>query len=265
MHSAEPTIACFRPQFKQGNFYPYGANVDKLYKFDTQNETLSKILGSPVMLQGKLQKSVQYLARGHMAAKADFVYGSQQNSTFWFINVAPQWQTFNNGNWKLLENSIRDLANSRRLGLDIYTGVYGQMTMEDTNGMQQPLYLYPEHNALSVPKYFWKVVYDPSSKLGTAFVGLNDPFVHSIVNVIHLCKDVTNKITWLNWLPTNITAGISYACTVNELRRSVPEVPKLYVTGLLKWYKSNTHSGWLRFCTYRGIRREVMKFAIVTN
>lgn len=236
---AQQTIACFRPQFKMGKFYR-GINVNSLYSFDIQNETLTKILGSSKLLQGRLQRSVQYLARGHMVAKADFVYGSQQKSTFWFVNVAPQWQTFNAGNWRLLEESVRDLASTRQLELDVYTGICDQMTMEDVNGVQQPIYLYLENGALFVPKYFWKVVYDPLRKQGTAFVGLNDPFIDSIANITYLCKDVTKQITWLNWSPTNITAGISYACTVNDLRRKVPEMPYFRVTGLLKWYKSKS-------------------------
>ncbi|XP_014488252.1 PREDICTED: uncharacterized protein LOC106751719 [Dinoponera quadriceps] len=224
-----------RPRFKQGKFYQ-GISVDNLYQFDTQNETLTKILGSSELLRGRLRKSVQYLARGHLAAKADFVYGSQQNGTFWFLNVMPQWQSFNGGNWKFLENSIRDVAKNRQLELDVYTGVYGQMTMADINSIQQPIYLYPERRILPVPKYFWKIVYDPLLKKGTAFVGLNDPFVESIADIksLYLCTDVTKQIKWLNWSPNNITAGFSYACSVNELRRKVSEIPNFHVTGLLK-------------------------------
>ena len=33
-----------------------------------------------------------------------------QDSTFTFIDVAPQWQSFNAGNWLDVENGIRYLA-----------------------------------------------------------------------------------------------------------------------------------------------------------
>ncbi|XP_032684073.1 uncharacterized protein LOC116850195 isoform X2 [Odontomachus brunneus] len=141
-----------RPQFKQGTFYK-GISVDNLYQFNTQKEMLTRILGSSELVEERLQKSVQYLARGHLVAKTDFVYGSQQNSTFWFLNVAPQWQTFNNGNWKWLENSVKDFASKRRLELDVYTGVHGQMTMEDIDGVQKRIYLFPEDEILPVPRY----------------------------------------------------------------------------------------------------------------
>ena len=77
-----------------------------------------------------------YLARGHLAPNADFLtYAWQveqhlplptpacqhlhtalssafsgQDATFTFIDVAPQWQSFNAGNWLDLENGVRDLA-----------------------------------------------------------------------------------------------------------------------------------------------------------
>lgn len=194
----------------------------------------AKTLGSPEMSEELLQRSVQFLSRGHLVAKADFIYGPQQKSTFWFLNVAPQWQTFNAGNWQSLEVSVRKLAGQRQLELDVYTGTYGQMTVEDVYGMKQPVYLDPENQLLPVPKYFWKIVYDPLRKQGVALVGLNDPFVKSIKKSLKICKDITKQISWLNWSPNNITAGISYACTVDALRKKVPTVPDLLVTSVLK-------------------------------
>lgn len=226
------TTACFRPFFEAGNFYP-GIDINYLYKFETQIETLTGILKSRELANERLRKSVQFLARGHMAAKADFVYGSQQRATFWYLNTAPQWQSFNGGNWNLLESSVRYFVSRRRLDLDVYTGAYGQMTMEDIYGEQQPVYLHVESEVVSAPKFYWKVIYDPLSKLGTAFVGLNDPFIKSITSDIYICEDISEKIRWLNWNPHNITAGISYACTVDDLREAVPAVPKFDVIGIL--------------------------------
>jgi len=180
-----------------------------------------------------LKKSLQFLSRGHLVAKADFVYGAQQRSTFWFLNVAPQWQTFNGGNWNSLEISIRNFADSCHLDLDVYTGVHGQMTMTDINGEQQPIYLHPENAVIPVPKFYWKVIYDPLSKRGTAFVGLNDPFITLVTDDVYLCTDISEMITWLLWKPYNITSGISYACSVPDLRKAVPIVPLLDVIGIL--------------------------------
>ncbi|XP_070156141.1 uncharacterized protein [Polyergus mexicanus] len=137
-------IACFRPsRFLAGRFYP-GIDIDYLYKFETQLNTLARILNSTELAQRRLKKSVQFLSRGHMVAKADFIYGALQRATFWYLNTAPQWQSFNGGNWNSLEMSVRRFAASRRLDLDVYTGVHGQMTMEDIRGKQQPIHLHAE-------------------------------------------------------------------------------------------------------------------------
>lgn len=207
--------------------------MDQLYRFDTQLNTVAKILNSTELAKQRLKKSVQFLSRGHMAAKADFVYGSQQRSTFWYLNTAPQWQSFNGGNWNTLEMNVRRFAATRHLDLDVYTGVHGQMTMEDIHGKQQPVHLHVRGAVLSAPRFYWKVIYDPVSKRGTAFVGLNDPFIRWITDDVYLCTDISGKIKWLQWQADNITAGVSYACSIDDLRRAVPAVPMLDVIGIL--------------------------------
>ncbi|KAM0734737.1 hypothetical protein ACS0PU_011556 [Formica fusca] len=219
-------------RFLAGRFYP-GIDIDYLYKFETQLNTLARILNSTELAQQRLKKSVQFLSRGHMTAKADFIYGALQRATFWYLNTAPQWQSFNGGNWNSLEMSVRRFAASRRLDLDVYTGVHGQMTMEDIRGKQQPVHLHAEGAIVSAPKFYWKVIYDPLSKRGTAFVGLNDPFIKSVTDDIYLCTDISEKIKWLDWKPRDITAGISYACSIADLRKAVLVVPVLDVIGIL--------------------------------
>ena len=56
------------------------------------------------------RSSNNYLARGHLTPDASMVYDFQQKATYYFINVAPQFQAFNNGNWKYLEERARDAA-----------------------------------------------------------------------------------------------------------------------------------------------------------
>lgn len=51
-----------------------------------------------------------YFARGHLAPDAAFVYDTLQDATYYFANVAPQWQSFNNGNWRQLEEMGRHYA-----------------------------------------------------------------------------------------------------------------------------------------------------------
>ena len=55
-------------------------------------------------------KSQNWLARGHLAPDASFVYQEEADATYFYINVAPQFQSFNNQNWKSLEKTTRDIA-----------------------------------------------------------------------------------------------------------------------------------------------------------
>lgn len=224
---------CYRPpKFIVGDYF-YGIDLDGLYKFETQLYTITKILNSAELAEKRMKKSVQFLSRGHLAAKADFVYGAMQRATFWYLNTAPQWQSFNGGNWNSLELSVRHFVATNKLNLDVYTGVHGQMTMKDIDDTQQPIYLDVESRIVSVPKFYWKIIYDPLNKRGTAFVGLNDPFIESITDDVYICKDISEKISWLNWKPYDITGGISYACSIDDLRETVPNAPKLNVTDIL--------------------------------
>jgi DNA/RNA endonuclease G (NUC1) len=101
-----------------------------------------------------------------MTAKADFVYGSHMRATFWFLNVAPQWQTFNGGNWNNMEMSTRSFAGGYDNNLDVYTGTHGVTTLADVNGNEVPIYIaYDANNngILRVPALYWRVVFDPTT------------------------------------------------------------------------------------------------------
>ncbi|XP_076299834.1 salivary endonuclease-like [Lasioglossum baleicum] len=219
-----------RPSFQPGEYFN-GMNVDRLYYRGTQRSAIKGILNiDPMMAMGD-----ELLTRGHLAAKGDFVYGSQQNATFHYLNSAPQWGGFNSGNWNALELSIRKFTKSNNfLDLEVYTGVHGQMTMSDIRQKQQVITIrYPYSKPLLVPRFFWKVIYHRSTKRGTAFVGLNDPFIPHALPDVYLCNKIDRRITWLEWMPQNITAGLSYACTVDDLRSRIPTIPRLDVVDIL--------------------------------
>lgn len=83
--------------FIQDGFYP-GLKVDALYSKYVQRKTFGRILGSDKLAEKYLSNTTDlYLARGHLAAKADFVFGAHQLGTMYYVNAAPQWQSFNNG------------------------------------------------------------------------------------------------------------------------------------------------------------------------
>ena len=120
-----------------------------------------------------------FLARGHLAPNADFLFYSWMDSSYHFINVAPQWQTFNGKNWFYLEDAVRKLAIGRQLDVVVYTGTHGVAQLEDVNGNMVDIHL---HNGtqLAVPRFFWKVIYDPVANAGVALLGVNKPHLTTI-------------------------------------------------------------------------------------
>ena len=72
--------------------------------------TLAKTMidGKPIIDTSK--GGTNYLAKGHLSPDAGFIYQAEQYATYYFINVAPQFQSFNAGNWKELEEGSREIA-----------------------------------------------------------------------------------------------------------------------------------------------------------
>lgn len=222
-----------RITFQTAGFFN-GKNVDKLYTQATQKETINAELGYDA---GKyFDTSNIYLARGHMGAKADFNYGTQQRATFLFINAAPQWQSFNAGNWARVEDGVRAWVSKQKIDVNCYTGVWGVTTLPNKNGVETPLYLSKDANnngLIPVPKIYFRVVIQPATKKGIVFVGVNNPHLtlDQIKKDYILCNDVSDKVTYINWDRTNIKTGYSYACEVSEFLKKVTHLPALTATG----------------------------------
>ncbi|XP_063228958.1 uncharacterized protein LOC134534394 [Bacillus rossius redtenbacheri] len=224
-----------RPSWLRGTFYPR-FNPNTFYTRNQQLATISAILGSEELGSKYVSSTSNYfLARGHLAAKTDYVYGSQHRATFYYVNAAPQWQVFNAGNWLTLENNVRRYASSKAANLVVYTGTHGVTTLPDVHNVHRELWLYVNgtQRGLPVPKLFWKVVYNPATRAGAAFLGVNNPYVEKPGSDYVICPDVSNRISWLTWDKTNILKGYSYACEVSAFRRVVNTLPALTVSGLL--------------------------------
>lgn len=222
------------PYFIQGPFYDH-PNINILYTKKRQRQTINALLCLPEGSQKYIKESGNYfISRGHLSAKSDFIFGYQQNLTFYFVNVAPQWQTFNGGNWAVLEKNCRNFAQRKHLNLIIYTGTFGTSELPHVNGSQVKLYLNVQQKAksLPVPKYYWKIVYEPLNKAGVAFVGLNNPY-HSVIGSDVFCRDICSKIGWIHWDSQNIERGYGFCCEVNEFRNVVRGLPLFKVDHIL--------------------------------
>ncbi|XP_065169507.1 uncharacterized protein [Atheta coriaria] len=223
-----------RPNFKEAGFYNLGkTKLDDLYQRAKQRTTINKQLGLADTDNKYIHATNDYyLARGHLAAKTDFLYGSQQRLTFNFVNAAPQWQTLNAGNWLRLEDSVRNFASKNALDLLVYTGTDGTLTLPHAEtGEETAVYLYSEDfQAIPVPELFWKVVYHPASKSGVAFIAVNNPYAD---NYEPICTDICDQVTWPTWDPSNQKSGFGYCCDVNEFRTLVQTLPDFEVKSVL--------------------------------
>jgi len=174
-----------------------------------------------------------FLARGHLAAKADLIYASQQRSSFNYVNVAPQWQSFNGGQWAVLEDSTRRYVASSGISSSVYTGTYGEMKVAGSKSLH--LTTDANNNGLVVvPQLFYRVLIDNGKPTrGIALLGVNNP--HATLAQIHesyiICDPVEEQVGWLGWLHKsnakgNLKKGYLYACSVADLARVVEQLPR---------------------------------------
>lgn len=220
-----------RIRFIQGDLYT-GLNVNNLYTRFVQRRTISKILGSDQLGADLIEENGNlFLSRGHLAARSDFIFGLQQQGSFYFTNAAPQWQSFNGGNWEVLENHLKRYVDRQNINIEIYTGTYGVMSYNDIHGIPREIYLASNETErrIPVPKVFYKVAIDYSQLAGVAFIGINNPYakMEEILANYTYCENVMDKITYIPWNRVNITLGYLYACSVNEFANAIGDLPEL--------------------------------------
>lgn len=226
-----------RPSFVMGRDHFTSKGVNALYSRNNQIDKLTKLLGSETTANILITDG-QSLNRGHLTPKADMIMGTAQRATFYFINVQPQWASFNAGNWAKIEEALRRMVAERNLVVDVYTGTHGEVSYKDVRGQRKEFYLnYDEkgNGLIPVPKIFYKVIVDKRSGKGVVLIGVNDPYVTLTENKRDyiLCNDVSNRIKWVNNIQERIPDGYYYACNVNEFTKLVETLPELNVTGLL--------------------------------
>jgi len=97
--------------------------------------------------------------RGHnMPAEDNRCSGRGMAESFYFSNVSPQHPILNRGIWKELEEHLRKQA-LQDDSLRISSGSFGEIT---------------RIKSLTVPAYWWKVIYTKKNKLTVAYLFRND-------------------------------------------------------------------------------------------
>nr|XP_040570009.1 uncharacterized protein LOC121119415 [Lepeophtheirus salmonis] len=197
--------------------------ITQAYAKKSQKKTIKEITGHTTIYGLPMietnRKGTLFMAKGHLSPDAAFVYDGEQEGTYFFVNAAPQYQSFNNGNWRALELAVRDLAEKLHSTLTVYTGTY-----EILEFYEKQIFLL-EKKLIPAPRYFWKVVHDPSTKKAVAFVGYNNVF--SKTSPKPICKDVCDQIPWVDWERDSLYKGFMYCCEVDDLNKAISYSPVL--------------------------------------
>ena len=218
-----------RPSFRKGQFYS-GIDVDRAYTQSGQMSTIVQQFGATLAVKYINVSKSHYFARGHLAPDGDFIDAASQDATYYYINVAPQWQSVNNGNWKALESATRNLAANRASTFTTYTGGFDILKLPNSQGEDTPIYLAADkknNSLIPVPKYYWKVVHDPLRNQATAFVTFNNPHLSDVNAEDIFCKDVCDQLSWVTWQRRKIPSGYTFCCTAQALSDAIPFAPKL--------------------------------------
>lgn len=176
----------------------------------------------------KLINSTSFLARGHLAPDADFLFGSWSFVTYFYVNVAPEWQIVNAGNWLRVENMARSIAKEKKQDLIIYTGTHMVLKLPNSSDNLVDMYLMAP-DKLKVPKWYWKIIYSSSTQEGIALITLNNPHAKSVTSAELFCPNICQQTGWLRPEFSSITKGYTFCCSVNSLATAVGTLPNLAV------------------------------------
>ncbi|XP_026474343.1 uncharacterized protein LOC113378043 [Ctenocephalides felis] len=222
----------YRPSFKSTGT-PKHVSPAEAYKQETQKEIFAELLGSSQLAEKYFEGANAFLARGHMSPDADFTFAIWQYATYFYVNVCPQWQAVNAGNWLRVENLARKLGSSRGEDLTIYSGVHDILTLPDVNNNEVKMSIAKDGN-IWVPKWNWKIVQSPKTGEGIAFVTLNNPYAEKVPHKDLLCKDICKEAGFEDSYFADLTRGYTYCCNVEDLLAAVETAPKVEVKLLMK-------------------------------
>uniref|UniRef100_A0A182FLR6 DNA/RNA non-specific endonuclease domain-containing protein n=2 Tax=Anopheles albimanus TaxID=7167 RepID=A0A182FLR6_ANOAL len=214
-------VESYRPSFKVAGV-PSGTAPDAAYTIKSQLTRLTQLLGSSQQA-AKFVSNLSYLARGHMTPDADGIFRTWQWDTYFFINVAPQWQKVNGGNWLAIEKLGRTIADQLQHDVIVYTGTYDVLTLPHVNGTMIPITL--STSGIEVPKWTWKILKSSATNSAIAFVTSNNPYRTTIDEDEFLCPDICKNTGWYTPSFDIFPKGFTYCCTVNSLNATIKYIP----------------------------------------
>ncbi|XP_058795439.1 uncharacterized protein LOC131666619 [Phymastichus coffea] len=226
--SREPQTASFGKgnYFKSvlmGNVYPRNNQVQTFMQiFDGNKDLVDKYLPA--------SGDKNYLVRGHLVARADKFYHAEQRSTYFYVNALPMWQSINNGNWRVVEATVRRIAGI--VGeMEVWTGGLGVLRLSD-----REIYLATDRRndnrrLVPAPKLLFKLAYDAKSNEALVFVTVNNPYADdaSLAREYKTCgayRQCDDKFAQFR----QRREGYTYCCTYDEFVKSWPDLLPLNIS-----------------------------------
>nr|QHB21524.1 venom nuclease 1 [Platymeris rhadamanthus] len=211
-----------RPGFSRGEKFLFKEfNPERTYSRKHQRYILNNLIGEEKANE-YLDDKTKYMARGHLAPDADFLFSSWQLLTYFYINVAPQWQSINGGNWLHVEANSRRIATKLKADLEVATGTNGISKMKDSEGKLKEIYL-ESNSKVPVPEYYWKLLRNPQDNSCMGFISTNNPYLEEAPK--HKCKDVCSQHGW-QVMQKDLFKGYVYCCDYDNMKKAIPEMPK---------------------------------------
>jgi endonuclease G len=149
--------------------------------------------------------------RGHLAPAADFRWHKDAiKESFYYTNIAPQNKAFNRGAWAKLETLVREFTIDANEVYIVSGSVLHQKLPKIPQGSYQ----------VSVPKYFYKIVYDiyPPSYKAIAFIMPNQDINFDLQKYI-VSVDSIEALTgfdFMNILPDSIEHKIEIKSNIYD-------------------------------------------------
>jgi endonuclease G len=127
--------------------------------------------------------------RGHLAPAGDMkVSHVAMSESFYMSNMSPQTPSFNRGGWKRLESLVRQWANIEG---DIYIV---------TGGILSSNIGHIGSSSVTIPKYYYKIIYSPKNKKMIGFKMPNEKISDNLKEYV-VKVDVIEAATQIDFFP----------------------------------------------------------------
>lgn len=141
-----------------------------------------------------------------------------------FINVAPQWVSVQQGNWFQIERLARFLSQKAQSCLTIFTGTFDILTLPSERTGKRTIFL-EDGDKFSVPKWFWKILLNETSDSAIVLLTLNNPHA-KLAEAQGFCNNICSSAGLISAGLKRLTKGYTYCCELNDFKKTVTFLPK---------------------------------------